>query len=163
MAKTLLQFDPTHFVPDASNPPGVDQVQDRVFLAYDDTTVETARTKAIEWPQGYAAGALKAKLYYFMASATSGLVDFEVSIEAVTDADPLVLDAADSFDTANAAQATVPGTAGHLDMLDITLGNIDSVAIGDMVRFKLERDADDGTDDTASGDARVIALIIEEA
>lgn len=138
-------------------------VQNRPFLAFDDTTVEGARSAPFQMPAAYTGGGtLKADIFYMMASATTGKVDFEVAVEAVTAADSVDLDSAESFDTANAANQTVPGTAGYLGKLTVTLTNKDSVAAGDMVRLKLERDADDGTDDTASGDARVLFVTLRE-
>lgn len=159
---TLLQYDPHAFALPAANPASLDIVQDRPFLAFDDTTKETAKTKAVAMPGQYAGGTLKASIGYIMASATSGKVDFEISVEAVTDGDAVDLDAAESFDTLNAANVTVPATAGHLDVLTVTLANKDSVAASDLIRFKLERDAGDATNDTATGDARVLWLEIWE-
>jgi hypothetical protein len=135
-------------------------VNRRPVLAFDAGTVEDAVWTFVA-PQGLT-GTLKARIFYIMASAVAGKVDFEVSVEAVTDADALDLDAGDSFDSVNAANATVPGTAGYLDVLDVTLTNKDSIAAGDYVRVKLERDADDGTDDTATGDCYVLAVEIQD-
>ena len=131
-------------------------------MAFDDTTVQTAGTKAVAMPGQYAGGTLKASIGYMMASATSGKVDFEVSVEAVTDGDPADLDAGESFDVVNASNATVPATAGFLAVLTVDLNNKASVAAWDMFRIKLQRDADDGTDDTATGDARVLWVEIWE-
>ena len=103
-------------------------------------------------------GTMNAVIYYCMASATSGKVDFEVSIEVVTPDDALDLDTSTSYDSVNAGNETVPGTAGYMSTITITLTNNDSMAAGDLVRLKLERDADDGTDDTATGDAYVLAV-----
>ena len=83
-------------------------------------------------------------------------------MEAISDGDALDLDAGDSFDTLNSTNTTVPATAGHLDVITVTLTNKDGVVAGDMFRLKLERDADDATNDTASGDARVLWLEIWE-
>ena len=94
---TLVQYDAHSFVLPASNAPGLDVVQDRPFLAFDDSTVETAYTKAVAMPGQYGGGTLKASIGYMMASATSGKVDFEVSVEAVTDGDPTDLDSGASF------------------------------------------------------------------
>lgn len=140
-------------------------VQNREYLAFDDTTVEGARSRPFAMPAAYTgSGTLKVDIHYIMASATANKVDWEVSVEAVTPADAVDLDAGESFDTLNAANDTVPGTAGHLGVVTITLTNKDSVAAGDMVRLKLERDADDGSDDTAAGDARFLfARLYEEA
>jgi hypothetical protein len=135
---------------------------ERIFaLAFDASTVETALWRTIV-PQGWT-GTLIAIITYCMASATSGLVDFEVSVQAVTDGDSLDIDAATSYDTANGITApTVPGTAGYIDQVTCTLTNNDSSAAGDWITFKLERDADDGTNDTATGDAYVLAVEIRD-
>jgi len=159
---TLLQYDADGFQFPTSSAPGRDIVQNRPFVAFDAGAVETCFTKPAAMPGQYAGGTLKASLGYVMASATSGKVDFEVSVEAVSDGDTVDLDATTSFDTLNAGNVTVPATAGHIDVLTITLTNKDSVAAGDLITFKLERDADDATDDTASGDARVLWLEIWE-
>lgn len=143
---------------DATNPPGVDYAQSRPKLLFDDTTPESV-IWVFRMPQDYASG-LTAKIQYSMASATSNNVEFEVSVMAVSDGDSQDLDA-DSFDTVNSGSATVPGTAGYLDEISITLTNADSVAAGDWVAIKLARDADDGTNDTATGDAEVWTFSLE--
>lgn len=139
-------------------------VQNRPFLAFDDTTVEGCRSAPFQMPAAYTgSGTLKADIHYIMASATSGTVNFEVAVEAFTAADAVDLDSAESFDTANSGSATVPGTAGYLGVMTISLTNKDSVAAGDYVRLRLERDADDGgSDDSASGDARVLLVVVRE-
>lgn len=147
----------------SSNGAGRGVIQNRAYISFDDTTVENARSPQAMMPAAYTgSGTLKADIFYAMASATSGKVDFEVSVEALTAADAVDTDSAESFDTANAADETVPGTAGYLGKLTVTLTNKDSVAAGDQVRLKLERDADDGTNDTASGDARVYLVVLRE-
>jgi hypothetical protein len=141
-------------------------VQNRPYLAFDDTTVEGCRAGPFAMPAAYTgSGTLKADLHYIMASATTGTVNFEVAVEAFTPADAVDLDSAESFDTTNSGSATVPATAGHLGVMTITLTNKDSVAAGDYVRLKIERDADDGgSDDSAAGDARLLMVrVYEEA
>lgn len=135
----------------------IDQDKD-LRLLFDDTTVEHAVWQ-FRMPDDYG-GNLVAKIQYAMASATSGKVDFEVSVMAVSSGDAQDLDA-DSYDAANTANATVPGTAGYLGELTVTLTNDDDVAAGDYVRIKLERDADDATDDTATGDCEVRNVVLE--
>ena len=138
-------------------------LQNRPFLAFDDTTVERAFSQPFQMPAAFTgSGTLRADIHYMMASATSGKVDFDVAVEAITAADAVDLDAADSFDTANSGDQTVPSTAGYLGVLTIALTNRDSVAVGDYVRIRLERDADDATNDTATGDARVLMVVIRE-
>lgn len=138
------------------------KVNDRMVLAFDASTAETAYW-VFPWPQG-ATGTVTFYGQYFMASATSGKVDFEVAIEAITAGDSLDMDTSNSFDTANTITApTVPGTAGYPGEFTCTLTNKDSVAAGDYVRLSLKRDATDGTNDTATGDCYVSMGEIREA
>ena len=136
--------------------------QERGWWAFDDTTEQAIVSGQLVMPTQYAAGTLKAKLYYVMASTTSGTVEFEVAVEAVTDGDATDLDSASSFDTVNSGSVTVPGTAGHLDVITLTLTNKDSIAAGDSFRLAIQRDSNDGTNDTATGDARLLAVEIVE-
>lgn len=164
MANTRLVLLPNAAEFPSANFPqlmAIHSTERRQVLAFDAATVEGCRW-TFAAPQGLT-GTMNAIVYYCMASATSGKVDFEASIEAVTPDDALDLDAATGFDTANAANETVPGTAGYMSSLAITLTNNDSMAAGDLVRLKLERDADDGTDDTATGDAYVLAVEFRDA
>lgn len=140
--------------------PQLQLVNRRPVLSYDASTQETAQWTGIA-AQGFT-GTVTALVNYVMASATANLVDFEVSLEAVTDGDATDLDAGDSFDTVNSASTTVPGTAGHIDQLSITLTNADSIAAGDYFRLKVSRDADDATNDTATGDCHVLAVELRD-
>jgi len=122
------------------------------------------QTESAMWvfrmPENYGS-ALTAKLQYSMASATSGKVDMEVEVMAVSDGDSQDLDTA-SFAAVNeiAGGTTVPGTAGYLDEISITLSNADSLTAGDLVYIRINRDHDD-TDDTAAGDLEMRALSLE--
>lgn len=111
-------------------------------------------------PENFASS-LTAKLQYTMASATSGKVDLEVEVQAISDGDAVDVDTA-SFDTENevAGGTTVPGTAGYLDEISILLSNDDGVAAGDLVYIRVNRDHDSG-DDTASGDCEIRAISLE--
>ncbi len=145
-----------------SNAAALLSVNARDVLAFDAAAAETAYWD-VPMPQGIT-GTLQAIISYFMASATSGKVDFEVSIEAITPGDATDLDAGTSFDTANAVTApTVPATAGYESTITCTLTNADSYAAGDMVRLRLVRDATDGTNDTAAGDAYVRGVELQKA
>lgn len=146
-------------VPHVTAPPAMALSNSRSWkLLFDDTTPETKYWQ-FRMPANYASG-LTAKIIYSMASATADAVEFEVAVMAVSDGDSQDLDS-DSFDTVNAGSATVPGTAGYPDEISITLTNADSVAAGDLVIVSLSRDADDGSNDTATGDAEVVAFSLE--
>jgi hypothetical protein len=156
------------FLPESANfpatnfpAPGIDG-QVRPYLAFDATTDESSDWTFIA-PQSLT-GALSAVVTYRMGSATTGAVRVQLSLEAITDNDAVDTDAASSFDTANSGGATVPGTAGHIDQLTITLTNADSIAAADYCRLRFNRDADgtSGTDD-ATGDMQVLAIELRDA
>ena len=143
----------------ATNFPALTLVNRRPALAFDAATNETAYWTSIV-PQGWT-GTITALVHYVMASATSGDVDIDIAVESVTDADATDLDAGTSFDTANSTDdTTVPGTAGYLDVVSVTLTNNDSSAAGDYIRFSLTRDA---ASDTATGDMYILAVEIRDA
>ena len=125
---------------------------------FDASTQEHIMTQLI-MPGNYSADPVL-KVYYKMASATADKIAWGCALMAVTDADAADMDA-DEFSTTNTANATVPGTAGYLDVITITLTNADSVAAGDHVVLVLYRDADDGTNDTATGDAEFLGADFE--
>ena len=132
----------------ASAFPNLTRVNSRPVLAFSEATAQDAYWTDVA-PQG---SWTSVTLYiYCICAVASGGIRWEAALEAVTDGDALDLDAAASFDTANAASiASVPATAGHLKVLAITLTNADSIAAGDLFRLKLSR-AVAHADDTAAG------------
>lgn len=111
-------------------------------------------------PDNYASDPIL-NITYSMASATSGKIDLEVDIMAISDGDSQDIDSA-SFDTINeiSGGTTVPGTAGFIDQFDITLSNNDSMVVGDLVIIRLHRDHDDA-DDTATGDTEILTATLK--
>jgi len=142
-----------------TNPAGINGGNNGWSLDFDASQTESAVWQ-FRMPANYASD-LTAKLQYTMASATADKVDLEVEIMAVSDGDAADVDTA-SFDSVNevAGGTTVPGTAGYLDEISITCSNDDSVAAGDLVIVRVNRDHDDG-DDTATGDLELRAFSLE--
>jgi NADH:ubiquinone oxidoreductase subunit 2 (subunit N) len=134
MATTRMVLTPDSASFPSSNFPALTTVNARRVLAYDASTQETCYWTFIA-PQGLT-GALSAVITYAMASATANLIDFEVAVEALSDGDTIDTDAATSFDTVNSGSATVPGTAGYIDQLSITLTN--DTATGDLYLHLVE-------------------------
>lgn len=162
MATRLIWGPQDACLPSSAMPaPGVDG-QNRPYLAFDASADESCDFSGIA-PQGLT-GALAAVITYRMTSAITGSARWQASLEAITDGDALDTDASSGFDTANSAGATVPGTAGYIDQISITLTNADSLAAGDYFRLRINRDADgtSGTDD-ATGDAEVLAIELRDA
>ena len=143
---------------DDTAPPGIAYTVNLPRVLFDDTTPEIMYWQ-FRLPGNYASGPVL-KCQYTMSSATSGTVEFEASIWAISDGDSADVDT-ESYDTVNTGSATVPGTAGYLDEISITMTNADSMAAGDLVRLQLARDADDGTNDTATGDLELRVLSLE--
>lgn len=144
-----------------SNFPALGLSNRRPVLGFDATTSETAYWTFVA-PQGIT-GTWTAVLSYAMASATSGGVAFDVALEAIGSGDATDTDAATSFDTVNTGtDAAVPGTAGYMEQISITLTNADSIAAGDLVRVSVAR-AVANASDTATGDAYVFAVELRDA
>lgn len=155
------------FLPGAAEPPAsnhapYNKINERPVLMFDATTDESAYWTFIA-PQGIT-GTITVVITYMMASATSGACRWEALLECITDGDTTDLDATSSFDSTNSNGATVPGTAGQIDQIAITMTNADSIAAGDYCRLLVRRDANGttGTDD-ATGDAYLLAVELRDA
>ena len=134
----------------------------RPYLAFDAAADEAAYW-TIATPQGFTSP-FTAVISYAAASATSNAVVFDVAVEAITSGDGSPdTDAAESLDTVNTASAdTVPGTAGLLKQVSVTLTNSDSAAAADLTRIRLRRVGSSGSD-TATGDIFVFGVEIRDA
>lgn len=164
--KWELTLTPDAFIPDATNHPSMGVTSDgRMYLAFDADTPETCYSKAFRLPDSYSAGSTTVVICYRMATATANEVEFEVSFEAITPDEAYDLDSGASFASAKNLSETVPSTAGHMSVISTTFSQAeaDSMAAGDMVRIRLARDADDATNDDATGDAHVFLVAIYEA
>jgi len=140
---------------DATQGAGIDAGEGGWKLLFDDTTDEGAVWQFI-MPSDYdSADAITATIIYSMASAIANEVEFEVNVMAVADGEQLNTA---SFDTTNVGSVTVPVTAGLQDTVTITLTNKDSVAAEEMVFIQLSTDANDATNDDATGDREVYGL-----
>lgn len=111
-------------------------------------------------PTDYAsAGTIKLQ---WMANATTGTARWGTGIGAITPGDAdTPLEHANAA-TSTAGTATNATEANRLNETSITLGNLDSVAAGDLVFLLVHRDADgtSGTDDL-SVDAKLIQVALE--
>lgn len=147
----------------ASTFPQLTQVNQRPALAFDAATDEYAFWSDVA-PQGLT-GALTLIITYCMASATSGTVGLQAQVEAISDGDATDIDAGTSWSSANnSASTTVPGTAGYIDQVSITLSNDDGIAAGDLYRISVNRDADSSAiTDNATGDLLLLSIELRDA
>lgn len=141
-----------------TNPCVIDNSETNARLLCDATTAENAFWQFV-MPPDYGT-ALTVRVLYSMTSGTSGGVSINASVMAVTPGDAADINT-ESYDTTNNCDdATVPGTAGHLDQIVCTLTNADSAAAGDLVKVKIERAVADSAD-TATGDMEIVGIILE--
>jgi hypothetical protein len=157
---TLCAFGPLHNEPPSSNPATLDTRNQHPVLDFDATTKEAAVFTGV-MPRNYGGGGVTIYIHYAMSSATSGNIDWDASFERIGD-QQLDIDA-DSFAAANSVDTTtVPGTSGNVDIVNITFtdgADMDSIAVGEAFRLKIERDA---PNDSATGDAELVAVEIKE-
>ena len=106
-------------------------------------------------PDNYASAPI-VDVYYKCTSATEGTAAFGAQIAAVTDADEADMDA-NKLDAANVGTATVPGTAGYMDVISITMTNADSVSANDFVILCVFRDI---SGDSVAADIEVPLVVL---
>lgn len=160
-AGTYHIFHPYEASYPSSDFPQLTKVNARPVLAFDDTTDETCYWETIA--RTNLTAPLTLNIYLMLASATTGATGWQAQVEAVTSGDATDLDAATSFDSVNnSSSTTVPGTAGYLQKIAITLTNNDGFAAGDYLRISLNRDANgSAVTDSATGDACVLLVSLE--
>jgi len=159
-APWFIQFKPYDNEPPASNYATLDLRNNRPTLDFDDTTNETAVFSGV-LPAGYAGGGLTVTVFCSLTSATTGTVGWDVAFER-TQASTDDIDS-DSFAAAKTVTATtVPGTSGQVLALSVNVANgseMGSLAAGELFRLRVRRDV---ANDTATGDAEMLAVSIKE-
>lgn len=145
----------------ASNYATLDLRNAHAVLDFDASTDEAAYWTAI-MPTTYSGGGVTATIAFMCSSATSGNVRWDLAFERWQD-ETDDLDS-DSIATAKSVTAAAPATSGAVQYGTITFTNseIDGVLAGEAFRIKLSRDADNGSEDTATGDAEVLMVVLRE-
>jgi hypothetical protein len=137
----------------SSNPAVIDYSAVTGKLLFDADTDECAVWE-FYMPANYASG-LVVKLPYSMLSDASGNVSTYMSLWAHTPGDAADIDTEDYDSINDCDDAAIPGTIGRVDVISCTMTNADSVTADDLVHLKVCRDANDATNDTATGDMEV--------
>lgn len=155
--KTLARFTAADNRPPASSFATLDTRNSLLVLDFDDASVESAVFVG-QIPEGAVlTSGISVRLYWMATSATSGNVRWRAEFEA----DGTDLDS-DSFDTSTEATGAANGTSGIETLTTFTCTTIDSLAAGDRFRLKISRVGNDGTNDTMSGDAELIAVELRQ-
>lgn len=148
------------YEPPSSNYATLDTRNGHPVLDFDTTTQETAIWTGV-LPRHYAGGGITVYIHWAATSATSGTIGWDVSFERIGDGSQDI--DSDGFATAQTVTAaTVPGTSGNVDITNVAItdgANIDSIAVGEAFRIRVRRDV---TNDTASGDAELVAVELKE-
>ena len=121
-----------------------------------DTTTEEHWYWSFAMPSNYGSAPI-VDVYFKATSATSGTAAFNAKIFAVHPDAATDWDAGEFAAEQTAASETVPGVAGYLSFLSITLTNADSVAANDMVVLAVFRDV---SVDNAAGDLEVPMVVL---
>jgi hypothetical protein len=130
-------------------------------LAFDSATDESVDFMGV-LPRHYGGGGLTLTLYWESAAATSGAAVWNAAFRRIAD-DAEDIDTSHTYDY-NAVTATTADVAGEVDYAAITFTNgadMDSLAVGELFVLRINRDADNGSDDLV-GDALLIAVEIKE-
>jgi len=163
-ARTIRSWSPTSGESKTTTFPQPGRTSDasgaRPYLGFDAATDEASYFTFVA--PAVITTPLTAILSFAMASATSGNIICDGTVEAITAADAVDTDAAESLDAVNTSSATaVPATAGYVAQLSITLTNADTIAAGDLCRLRIRR-VGSNVSDTATGDLNLLALELRD-
>jgi len=148
---TLCVFTSTMNEPPTTNPATLDWRNRHPVLDFDTATDEYAIFTAI-MPRAYASGGVTVYIHYSMSTATTGTCAWQVSFERIGDQQQDI----------DIDSVTVPATSGNVDIVNTTFTDgvdMDSVAVGELFRIRVNRDV---SADTAAGDAELHSVEIKE-
>ena len=156
---TLLVFAPAANEPPSSAFATFSLRNARPILEFDGAANESAVFGSV-MPQHYDGGGIEVYLHYAMDTDVTNDIDWDTAFERVgegqqdTDSDGFA--AVQSVDN-----TTVPGTAGHVDIVNTSHTNaqIDGILVGEHFRLKVTRDA---VSDTSTDDAHLFAVELRE-
>lgn len=158
--ETIAVWEAIGGTPPSSASATLDLRNGHVVLDFDADANETAYFAAV-LPKHYAGGNLACKLHWMATSATSGNVRWSAAFERL-EANGPDLDSA-GFQTAAEANGAANATSGKLTVTTLTLTALDGAVAGDAFRIAVTRVATDGTNDTMTGDAELLAVELVEA
>jgi hypothetical protein len=158
--QTLITFYPQNAEPPSTNYATFALRNQHLVAQFDASTQEGLNFRAI-LPRNYGGGGITVYVHYAATSATTGTGGWDVSFERIGDGQQDI--DSDGFATAQTiTAATVPGTSGQIDILNVAVSNganMDSIAVGEAFRLRVRRDV---ANDTASGDLELFAVELKE-
>ena len=158
---TLLTFHPYNNEPPTANYATLDTRNLHPILDFDKDTDESAVFSAV-MPRHYDGSGITAYIHWSADGVTVNEVVWDIAFERIGDGQ-LDIDG-DSFAAVQSVTDTAPGTDGFVTIANIPFtdgAQMDSVAVGELFRIKITRDADTGDDDL-DADAQLHAIELKE-
>ena len=121
-----------------------------------DATTEEHWYWSFAMPSNYGSAPI-VDVYYKATSATTGTAAFNAKIMAITPDDAADMDIDEFAAEQTAGSEAVPGTAGIMSTISVTLSNADSVAANDFVVLAVFRDV---SEDGVTGDLEVPMVVL---
>ena len=121
-----------------------------------DATTEEHWYWSFAMPSNYGSAPI-IDVYYKATSATTGTAAFNAKIMAITPDDAADMDVDEFAAEQTAGSEAVPGTAGIMSTISVTLSNADSVAANDLVVLAVFRDV---SEDGVTGDLEVPMVVL---
>lgn len=158
---TLLVFHPYNNEPPGTNYATLDTRNFHPILDFNEDTDEAAVFSAV-LPRNYAGGGITAYIHWSADGVIAGDVVWNIAFERIGDGQQDV--DVDDFAAVQTVTDTAPGTDGFVTIANIPFtdgAQIDSIAVGELFRLMISRDADSQSDDMAA-DAELHAVELKE-
>lgn len=158
---TLLVFYPYNNEPPISNYATLDTRNLHPILDFNEDTDEAAVFSAV-LPRHYAGGGIIAYIHWSADGVIVNDVVWDIAFERIGDGQQDV--DIDGFAAVQTVTDTAPGTDGFVTIANISFtdgAQIDSIAVGELFRLKISRDADSQSDDMTA-DAELHAVELKE-
>lgn len=161
---TLLVFGPYHNEPPSSSAATLDTRNYHPCLDFDAAATEVAVFSGV-MPQVYAGTTgITVYIHAALSSDTNNAhkVRWDAAFERIGDSQQDI--DSDGFAAVQSVSMSVPSTSGYLDIVSIAFtdgAQMDSIAVGESFRLKVQRDHDHADDD-ATGDAELFKVEIRE-
>ena len=159
---SLLQFSPLDNEPPSASFATLDTRNLHPCLDFDGAADESAVFTGI-MPRSYAGGGITVYIHFAATSATSGNVVWNAAFERIGDGSQDI--DSDGFASAQAVTHATSGTSGNVEIAAITFtdgAQMDSVAVGELFRLKITRDADNASDTVDATDVELVAVELKE-
>lgn len=153
----MARFQITNIQPRESNSGDLFPINSHLRLLLGDS-VDQGFQLGFDVPSDFSAGTTPNLIVKFYCAAITGNFGGRAQVECVTPGDAQNMETP-SFDTANLADTTAPGTTNNLKELSIPLTNRDSMAANDACTIFFERNT--GVTGNLTGDVKLVSFALD--